>query len=221
MKTSGNKPNKRCRRYDEAADVEVLARIDIISDMPTYGYRCAWAILRRQSRKEELPFVNAKRVYRVMSENNQLLLHDKPSRPQREYKGRISVKKSGQCWCSDGFEFGCDDGEKLRVMFALDCCDREAIDWVTSTGGYDKATVQDVMLGAIEKRFGDKGPERLIQWLTDNGSAYTAHEIRQFARELNLEPCTTAVSSPQSNGIAERFVKTMKEGYMRSCRNRM
>ncbi|MBW0696534.1 IS3 family transposase [Escherichia coli] len=215
MKTSGNKPNKRRRRCDEAADVEVLARIlDIISDMPTYGYRRVWAILRRQSRNKGVPFVNAKRVYRIMSENNLLLLHDKPSRPQREHKGRISVKESDQRWCSDGFEFGCDDGAKLRVTFALDCCDREAIDWAASTGGYDKATVQDVMLGAIEKRFGDKGAERPIQWLTDNGSAYTAHETRQFARELNLEPCTTAVSSPQSNGMAERFVKTMKEDYI-------
>lgn len=70
------------------------------------------------------------------------------------------------------------------------------------------------MLGATEKRFGDKGPERPIQWLTDNGSAYTVHETRQFARALNLEPCTTAVSSPQSNGMAERFVKTMKEDYI-------
>ena len=79
------------------------------------------------------------------------------------------MKESDQRWCSDGFEFGCDDGEKLRVTFVLDCCDREAIDWTASTGGYDKATVQDVMLGAIEKRFGDKVPEQSIQWLTDNG----------------------------------------------------
>ncbi|KOA21655.1 transposase [Escherichia coli] len=215
MKTSGNKPNKRRRRCDEAADAEVLARIlDIISDMPTYGYRRVWAIPRRQSRNEGLPFVNAKRVYRIMRENSLLLLHDKPSRPQREHKGRISVKESDQRWCSDGFEFGYDDGAKLRVTFALDCCDREAIDWAAGTGGYDKATVQDVMSGAIEKRFGDKGEERPIQWLTDNGSAYTAHETRQFARELNLEPCTTAVSSPQSNGMAERFVKMMKEDYI-------
>ena len=122
MKTSGNKPNKRRRRCDEAADAEVLARIlDIISDMPTYGYRRVWAILRRQSRNEGLPFVNAKRVYRIMSENNLLLLHDKTSRPQREHKGRISVKESDQRWCSDGFEFGCDDGAKLRITFALDC----------------------------------------------------------------------------------------------------
>lgn len=215
MKASDNKPDKRRQRRDEAADAEVLSRIlDIIGDMPAYGYRRVWAILRRQSRNEGLPFVNAKRVYRIMSENSLLLLHDKPSRPQREHKGRISVKESDQRWCSDGFEFGCDDGEKVQVTFALDCCDREAIDWAASTGGYDKATVQDVMLGAIEKRFGDKVPEEPIQWLTDNGSAYRAHETRQFARELNLEPCTTAVSSPQSNGMAERFVKTMKEDYI-------
>lgn len=204
MKASDNKPDKRRQRRDEAADAEVLSRIlDIIGDMPAYGYRRVWAILRRQSRNEGLPFVNAKRVYRIMSENSLLLLHDKPSRLQREHKGRISVKESDQRWCSDGFEFGCDDGEKVRVTFALDCCDREAIDWAASTGGYDKATVQDVMSGAIEKGFGDKVPEEPIQWLTDNGSAYRVHETRQFARELNLEPCTTAVSSPQSNGMAD------------------
>lgn len=39
------------------------------------------------------------------------------------------------------------------------------------------------------------------------------HETSKFTRELNLAPCTTALSSPQSNGVAERFVKTMKEGY--------
>ncbi|OSL55996.1 transposase InsD for insertion element IS2A/D/F/H/I/K [Escherichia coli H420] len=39
------------------------------------------------SLNEGLQFVNANRVYRIMSENNLLLLHDKPSRPQREHKG--------------------------------------------------------------------------------------------------------------------------------------
>lgn len=67
---------------------------------------------------------------------------------------------------------GTYDAGNLRVTFVLDCCDREAIDWVASTGGYDKATVQDVMPGAIEKLLGDKGSERPIQWMTNNGSAY-------------------------------------------------
>lgn len=207
--------DRRCNRRNEEADAEVLSRIlDIIGDMPSYGYRRVWAILRKQLSGEGLPPVNAKRIYRVMREHNLLLLHDKLERPKREHKGMIAVAESDMRWCSDGFEFGCDDGEKLRVTFALDCCDREAIDWAASTGGYDSITVQDVMLGAVEKRFGARLPDKPVQWLTDNGSAYTAHDTRKFARELNLEACTTAVSSPQSNGMAERFVKTMKEDYI-------
>ncbi|EAN4330891.1 IS3 family transposase, partial [Salmonella enterica] len=207
--------DRRCNRRDEEADGEVLSRIlDIISDMPSYGYRRVWGHMRKQRRDEGLPPVNAKRVYRVMSEHKLLLLHNKPQPPQRVHNGKIAVPESDMRWCSDGFEFGCDDGEKLRVTFALDCCDREAIDWAASTGGYDSVTVQDVMLRSVEKRFGNRLPDKPVQWLTDNGSAYRAHETRQFARELNLEPCTTAVSSPQSNGMAERFVKTMKEDYI-------
>ncbi|HHO0375481.1 TPA: IS3 family transposase [Enterobacter hormaechei] len=207
--------DRRCNRRNDEADAEILSDIlGIISDMPSYGYRRVWGILRKQRRTEGLAPVNAKRLYRIMSEHNLLLLHDKPERPKREHKGKIAVAESDMRWCSDGFEFGCDNGEKLRVTFALDCCDREAIDWAASTGGYDSSTVQDVMLRSVEKRFGDRLPDTPVQWLTDNGSAYTAHETRRFARELNLEPCTTAVSSPQSNGMAERFVKTMKEDYI-------
>ncbi|WP_245675232.1 integrase core domain-containing protein, partial [Candidatus Erwinia dacicola] len=72
---------------------------------------------------------------------------------------------------------------------------------------------------AIERILADRDTEFQLQAstgdrLTDNGSAYTAHDTRRFARERNLAPCTTAVSSPQSNGMAERFVKTMKEDYI-------
>ncbi|HCS8664387.1 TPA: IS3 family transposase [Klebsiella pneumoniae] len=214
IKRSADWQDRRCHRRNDDADAEILSAIlDIISDMPSYGYRRVWGILRKRRCAEELPPVNAKRLYRIMHEH-QMLLHDKSARPKREHKGKIAVVESDMRWCSDGFEFNCDNGEKLRVTFALDCCDREAIDWAASTGGYDSSTVQDVMLRSVEKRFGDRLPDTPVQWLTDNGSAYTAHETRRFAVELNLEPCTTAVSSPQSNGMAERFVKTMKEDYI-------
>uniref|UniRef100_UPI0002CC1052 IS3 family transposase n=4 Tax=Escherichia coli TaxID=562 RepID=UPI0002CC1052 len=212
-RTDDWKDDRRSRPTD---DTDVLRRIHyVIGELPTYSYLRVWALLRRQTELDGMPAINAKRVYRIMRQNA-LLLERKPAVPpsKRAHTGRVAVKESNQRWCSDGFEFRCDNGEKLRVTCALASCDREAIDWAASTGGYDKATVQDVMLGAIEKRFGDKVPEQSIQWLTDNGSAYRAHETRQFARELNLKPCTTAVSSPQSNGMAERFVKTMKEDYI-------
>ncbi|HFJ0372887.1 TPA: DDE-type integrase/transposase/recombinase, partial [Shigella sonnei] len=124
------------------------------------------------------------------------------------------VKESNQRWCSDGFEFRCDNGEKLRVTFALDCCDREALHWAVTTGGFNSETVQDVMLGAVERRFGNELPASPVEWLTDNGSCYRANETRQFARMLGLEPKSTAVRSPESNGIAESFVKTIKRDYI-------
>ncbi len=73
-----------------------------------------------------MPAINAKRVYRTMRQNA-LLLERKPAVPpsKRAHTGRVAVKESNQRWCSDGFEFRCDNGEKLRVTFALDCCDRE------------------------------------------------------------------------------------------------
>ncbi|WP_323957972.1 DDE-type integrase/transposase/recombinase, partial [Aeromonas caviae] len=139
-------------------------------ELPSYGYRRVWALLRRQSEATEQPVVNAKRVYRVMREHG-LLLERKPAAPlaQQAHKGRVAVKESNRRWCSDGFEFRCDNGEKLRVTFAMDCCDREALDWAASTGGYDSDTVQDVMLRSVERRFGDSLPASPVEWLTDNG----------------------------------------------------
>ncbi|SRI05769.1 IS2 ORF2 [Shigella sonnei] len=145
-----------------------------------------------------------------------LTLERKPAVPpsKRAHTGRVAVKESNQRWCSDGFEFRCDNGEKLRVTFALDCCDREALHWAVTTGGFNSETVQDVMLGAVERRFGNELPASPVEWLTDNGSCYRANETRQFARMLGLEPKSTAVRSPESNGIAESFVKTIKRDYI-------
>ncbi|HEP0411366.1 TPA: IS3 family transposase [Escherichia coli] len=207
------KDGRRSRHTD---DTDVLRRIHhVIGELPTYGYRRVWALLRRQTELDGMPAINAKRVYRTMRQNA-LLLERKSAVPpsKRAHTGRVAVKESNQRWCSDGFEFRCDNGEKLRVTFALDCCDREALHWAVTTGGFDSETVQDVMLGAVERRFGSELPASPVEWLTDNGSCYRANETRQFARMLGLEPKNTAVRSPESNGIAESFVKTIKRDYI-------
>ncbi|MDV1288196.1 IS3 family transposase [Escherichia coli] len=204
------------RRSRHTDDTDVLLRIHhVIGELPTYGYRRVWALLRRQAELVGMPAINAKRVYRIMRQNA-LLLERKPAVPpsKRAHTGRVAVKESNKRWCSDGFEFRCDNGEKLRVTFALDCCDREALHWAVTTGGFNSETVQDVMLGAVERRFGNELPASPVEWLTDNGSCYRANETRQFARMLGLEPKSTAVRSPESNGIAESFVKTIKRDYI-------
>ncbi|ELT4259860.1 IS3-like element IS2 family transposase [Escherichia coli] len=204
------------RRSRHTDDTDVLLRIHhVIGELPTYGYRRVWALLRRQAELDGMPAINAKRVYRIMRQNA-LLLERKPAVPpsKRAHTGRVAVKESNQRWCSDGFEFCCDNGERLRVTFALDCCDREALHWAVTTGDFNSETVQDVMLGAVERRFGNDLPSSPVEWLTDNGSCYRANETRQFARMLGLEPKNTAMRSPESNGIAESFVKTIKRDYI-------
>ncbi|EIH5806118.1 MULTISPECIES: IS3 family transposase [Escherichia] len=212
-RTDDWKDGRRSRHSD---DTDVLLRIHhVIGELPTYGYRRVWALLRRQAELDGMPAINAKRVYRIMRQNA-LLLERKTAVPpsKRAHTGKVAVKESNQRWCSDGFEFRCDNGEKLRVTFALDCCDREALHWAVTTGGFDSETVQDVMLGAVERRFGNELPASPVEWLTDNGSCYRANETLQFARMLGLEPKNTAVRSPESNGIAESFVKTIKRDYI-------
>ena len=45
-------------------------------------------------------------------------------------------------------------------------------------------------------------------------SPYIARDTQIFARQLGLKPCFTPVRSPQSNGISEAFVKTLKRDYV-------
>jgi putative transposase len=118
--------------------------------------------------------------------------------------------------CFDGFEIGCENGERVGIAFTLDCCDREAIAWVATTGGIDSGDVRDLMIASVEQRFGlvNRLP-RPIEWLSDNGSPHTARETRALAREIGLVLCTTPIESPESNGMAEAFVKTLKRDYAR------
>jgi putative transposase len=209
------RPRQRLGRPPAPADGLVAEIRTVIADLPTYGYRRVHAILRRMALAEGRPPPNHKRVYRVMKEHG-LLLQRHAGGAERRHNGRIAVEQSDLRWCSDAFEVACENGERVRVVFALDCCDREAMSFVATTGGIGGEEVRDLMVAAVEHRFGQVNQvPRTIEWLTDNGSGYVAHDTRRFARDLGLEPRTTPVESPQSNGMAEAFVRTMKRDYVR------
>jgi putative transposase len=196
---------------------ELLAEIkQIIAGQPTYGYRRVHALIRRCRREEGGAAVNVKRVYRIMKVHGLLLERHTGTGGERRHDGRVAVDRPDTRWCSDAFEIGCDNGERIRIAFTLDCCDREAITWVATTGGIDSSDVRDLMIESVERRFGlvNRLPQP-IEWLSDNGSPYTARETRALAREIGLKPCTTPIESPQSNGMAEAFVKTLKRDYAR------
>jgi putative transposase len=208
---------RRRRGRTPLPDAELVATIrGLIAELPTYGYRRVHALLRRQAEAGGRATPNPKRVYRVMKLHGLLLQRHTGRGEERRHDGRIAVDARNTRWCSDGLEIGCDNGERVRVAFALDCCDREAMGYVASTGGITAEDVRDLMVTSVEHRFGRVNclPEP-IEWLTDNGSCYTAHDTRRFARDIGLIPRTTPVESPQSNGMAEAFVRTLKRDYVR------
>jgi transposase InsO family protein len=83
------------------------------------------------------------------------------------------------------------------------------VSFLATTGGISGDDVRDLMVAAVEHRFGrvNRLPVT-IEWLSDNGSCYIAGDTRSFARDIGLEPRTTPIESPQSNGMAEAFVRT-------------
>jgi putative transposase len=213
---AAGRPIKRRGRPPQPDEELVAAIKTIIGSLPTYGYRRVHALLVRQVREQGRPAPNHKRVYRVMKAHGLLLQRHAGGAAERRHDGRVAVEHSNRRWCSDGFEIGCDNGEKVRVAFALDCCDREALGYIATMEGIKGEDVQDLMITAIEHRFGSVSRlPKTIEWLSDNGSGYIAHETRSLAREIGLEPRTTPVQSPQSNGMAEAFVRTIRRDYVR------
>jgi transposase InsO family protein len=75
--------------------------------------------------------------------------------------------------------------------------------------------IRDMMVHCVENRFRVVPAPHRIQSLSDNGSIFAAHKTIYIALALNLEPCFTPVESPESNGMAEAFVKTFKRDYVR------
>jgi putative transposase len=213
---AAGRPIKRRGRPPQPDEELVAAIKTIIGSLPTYGYRRVHALLVRQVREQGRPAPNHKRVYRVMKAHGLLLQRHAGGAAERRHDGRVAVEHSNRRWCSDGFEIGCDNGEKVRVAFALDCCDREALGYIATMEGIKGEDVQDLMITAIEHRFGSVSRlPKTIEWLSDNGSGYIAHETRSLAREIGLEPRTTPVQSPQSNGMAEAFMRTIRRDYVR------
>lgn len=205
----------RRRRYHKAADDDLLPLIrEIVDKKTTYGYPRTTRLLNKKLAVMGRPRVNRKRIHRIM-EINGLLLEKHTGRPARTHDGKIVTLKSNTRWCSDIFAIICWNAEIVWVAFSLDCCDSEVMSYIATTGGISGEMIRDLIAETIESRFGlvDRVPHK-IEWLSDNGSAYTAHDTRNFALSMGLAVCTTPVQSPECNGMAEGFVKTFKRDYV-------
>ncbi len=212
------RPSRAARRrpYCKPEDAALLPLIRrLVDERPTYGYRRLTALLNRLLRTEGKPTVNGKRVLRILQVNGLTLERHTGARTGRTHDGVVVALRSNVRWCSDHLELHCRDGSIVRVVFAIDACDREIIAWSATTAGVSGEMVRDLMIACVERRFGSTRTPHPLEWLSDNGSAYIARETRQVATALGLRLAFTPVRSPESNGISEAFVKTLKRDYAR------
>jgi transposase InsO family protein len=204
--------------YAKAADEAVLPALRrLVDERPSYGYRRITALLNRQRRKEGRDPVNRKRVLRIMQGHGLTLARHTGVRPGRTHEGVVIALRSNIRWCSDHLELACRNGDIVRVLFVIDACDREIIAWsAIAHAGVSGEMVRDLMVEAVERRFGGTKTPYLLEWLSDNGSAYIARDTARTAAALGLRLAFTPVRSPQSNGMSEAFVKTLKRDYARN-----
>jgi putative transposase len=205
---------ERPRFYERAEDTEVLEEIRAITRRrDSYGYRRVTARVNRLFGRR----YNEKRIRRVMRLHSLQIPPKVRRRTGRAHTGRIATEQSNVRWCSDALEIACWNGEIVQVGFALDCCDREALAWVAAPRDLTGEDIRLLMSRAVEGRFPEGRTSTPIQWLSDNGSIYTALETQIQAERLGLVPVTTPARSPQSNGMSEAFVNTLRRDYIESA----
>ena len=209
------KTSSSVNRKQEERDKEVLSGIkEVIEQRCTYGYKRVTALYNRKRVHNGLNRYNKKRIYRVMRDNGLLLPKSGIFKREHKSTGKVMTLHSNTRWCSDCFEIHCFNGEKVYVSFVLDSHDREIISFVSSCRPLLSEDIQSLMIMAVERRFSGGRAFREVEFLSDRGSIYRAYNVQALARRLGLKSCFTRAYSPESNGMAEAFVKTIKRDYV-------
>lgn len=206
----------RKRRYLKVDDPEVLKSIlAVTKTRGTYGYPRVTALVNRVRRKQSEKVWNRKRILRVM-QINKLVLSKSISPPKRPHLGSVMTLASNLRWCSDILEIRCWNGEKVFVAFALECHDREVLGFVAEKRPLFHGDIMKLMDLSVTSRFGEyveKLPKK-VQWLSDQGPQYKALQTVTYGTDWGFDVRTTPAYSPESNGMAEAFVKLFKRDYV-------
>ena len=204
------------RRFEDQpvheADVELLSQIQMLClKHKYYGYRRITACLRRQGQ-----VVNAKRVQRLMRQDNLIALRRKPFAPPPSDRrhGFLIVPNlirglipSGpdQIWVADITYI------RLRESFAylaviLDSFSRKVVGWALAEHLDASLTVE-----ALDNALASRKPNRssLIHH-SDRGVQYSSVDYRSRLAEHDIAISMSRPANPYDNAKAESFMKTLK-----------
>lgn len=193
------------------ADADLLAAIRADLDASPFtgeGHRKVWARLRllRGIR------VGRSRVLRLMRENALLSPHRRPQGRPSLHDGTITTDRPNAMWGTDGIRIETVDEGWVWVFSAVDHCDACCVGIHAVKIGNRFAALQPIAQG-LQSEFGATGADagRGLALRMDHGTQYTADDFLNQVKFWGIAPSFAFVAEPQTNGVAERFNRTLKE----------
>ena len=193
------------------ADADLLAAIRADLDASPFtgeGHRKVWARLRIQRAIR----VSRTRVLRLMRENALLSPHRRPQGDPNLHDGTITTDRPNDMWGTDGIRIETVDEGWVWVFSAVDHFDACCVGIHAVKTGSRFAALQPIAQG-LQSEFGTTGAEagRGLTLRMDHGTQYTADDFLNQIRFWGIAPSFAFVAEPQTNGVAERFNRTLKE----------
>jgi putative transposase len=203
----------RGKRGPKAAisDSELLSliRADLeTSPFVGEGHRKVWARLRFGSGV----MVGRKRVLRIMREANLLSPHRRPAAPARAHDGVITTDDPDIMWGTDGARvFTAQDGWGW-IFVAIEHWNAEVMGWHVTKKGNRFAALEPIAQSVL-RQFGsvEAGAARGVALRMDHGSQYLSDHFQKQIKAWGMAPSFAFLEQPQTNGVAERFFRTLKE----------
>jgi hypothetical protein len=195
-------------------DEELVGHIRrILSESPFHGegYRKAWARLRHQGIR-----TSKERNRRLMRENGLQAPHrvGHPHGP-KAHDGTIITETPDEIWGTGMTATITTEEGQVCVFVVVDHCTSECIGIHASMWGNRFEALEPLRQG-VRDHFGgfERGIAVGLVIRHDHGSAYMSDDFQQELMFLGLTSSPSFVREPQGNGVAERFIRTLKENLL-------
>lgn len=191
-------------------DQELLDLIkNDLSDSPFKGegHRKVHARIKRKN-----VAVGRNRVLKIMRGNSLLSPHRVKQSSKNPHDGKITTDAPNIMWCTDGTKiFTAKDGW-VWIFSVEEHWNAECLGWHVCKVG-DRFAALEPVTQAVRQTFGSisKGVADGVYLRIDNGSQYTSDYFLKQIAHMGLQGSFGLVKQPQTNGVVERFNRTLKE----------
>jgi transposase InsO family protein len=195
------------------SDAELLEHIRaqiLGSRLHGEGYRKIWARLRHAGIRTA-----ARRVRRLMGQHGLLAPHRVGRPEQRAHDGTITTTAVDVMWGTDMTETVTVKEGRARVFVAVDHCSGECVGSHAARSGNRHEALEPVRQGVL-CHFGriEKDVAKDLTLRHDHGSNYMSGDFQDEIAFLGIESSPSFVRQPEGNGVAERFIRTLKENFL-------